>query len=174
MFCFFFFFLMIRRPPRSTLFPYTTLFRSLTGVHIGTYGLDRVRSAERGTRNGNAGSLGGLLEALIDAVPTVRFRLSSIEATEVDDMIARLLIEAPRNLAAHLHAPLQSGSNRVLKRMGRHWYTAESYRARLEWLAERLPALGLGADIIAGFPGGTAADHPAPRAPVAPLPFAYP
>src|ERR1035438_10738480 len=26
--CFFFFFLMIRRPPRSTLFPYTTLFRS--------------------------------------------------------------------------------------------------------------------------------------------------
>src|SRR5256885_12908924 len=25
---FFFFFLMIRRPPRSTLFPYTTLFRS--------------------------------------------------------------------------------------------------------------------------------------------------
>src|SRR2546422_8604768 len=30
----FFFFLMIRRPPRSTLFPYTTLFRSL--------GMDRV------------------------------------------------------------------------------------------------------------------------------------
>src|SRR2546425_4175603 len=28
----FFFFLMIRRPPRSTLFPYTTLFRSL--IHI--------------------------------------------------------------------------------------------------------------------------------------------
>src|SRR2546427_8001061 len=29
---FVFFFLMIRRPPRSTLFPYTTLFRSLHGV----------------------------------------------------------------------------------------------------------------------------------------------
>src|SRR2546428_4987037 len=28
----FFFFLMIRRPPRSTLFPYTTLFRSLLGL----------------------------------------------------------------------------------------------------------------------------------------------
>src|SRR5215212_10351806 len=27
----FFFFLMIRRPPRSTLFPYTTLFRSFRG-----------------------------------------------------------------------------------------------------------------------------------------------
>src|ERR1035438_10837432 len=30
------FFLMIRRPPRSTLFPYTTLFRSLVGgIHYG-------------------------------------------------------------------------------------------------------------------------------------------
>src|SRR6266853_5045075 len=32
----FFFFLMIRRPPRSTLFPYTTLFRSRPGRAIGT------------------------------------------------------------------------------------------------------------------------------------------
>src|SRR2546421_7522191 len=30
--CVFFFFLMIRRPPRSTLFPYTTLFRSPVSV----------------------------------------------------------------------------------------------------------------------------------------------
>src|SRR5687768_17851236 len=33
LFCILFFFLMIRRPPRSTLFPYTTLFRSLRKVH---------------------------------------------------------------------------------------------------------------------------------------------
>src|SRR6058998_3764178 len=87
----------------------------LTGVHIGTYGQDR----ERGAGSGTARSLGELLEALIEAVPEVRFRLSSIEATEVDDTIARLLIEAQRHLAAHLHAPLQSGANRILKRMGR-------------------------------------------------------
>src|ERR1019366_10657449 len=31
----FFFFLMIRRPPRSTLFPYTTLFRSCAHGHAG-------------------------------------------------------------------------------------------------------------------------------------------
>src|SRR6185312_17233677 len=29
-----FFFLMIRRPPRSTLLPYTTLFRSIVGQHL--------------------------------------------------------------------------------------------------------------------------------------------
>src|SRR5258706_10280203 len=42
----FFFFLMIRRPPRSTLFPYTTLFRSKTyasttdGVAGAAFGFD--------------------------------------------------------------------------------------------------------------------------------------
>src|SRR5260370_25212716 len=36
---------MIRRPPRSTLFPYTTLFRSLVVQHI-----DHARSALRGGR----------------------------------------------------------------------------------------------------------------------------
>ncbi|HXG95717.1 MAG TPA: MiaB/RimO family radical SAM methylthiotransferase [Gemmatimonadales bacterium] len=139
----------------------------LTGVHIGTYGTD-VRGASCVVR-----SLGQLVEALIVSVPSVRFRLGSVEATEVDDTLARLLIEAPRHLAAHLHAPLQSGSNRVLKRMGRHWYTAESYRARIEWLAERLPVLGLGADIIAGFPGETDADHRASLTLVHALPFTY-
>ena len=134
----------------------------LTGVHIGTYGV-----------NPPAPTLGHLLEALIEAIPGVRFRLSSVEATEVDDRLARLLIEAPRHVAAHLHAPLQSGSNPVLKRMGRHWYTAESYRARVEWLAERLPVLGLGADVIAGFPGETEADHHASLTLLDALPFTY-
>src|SRR2546422_9038917 len=32
-----FFFLMIRRPPRSTLFPYTTLFRSRNGAAIAAH-----------------------------------------------------------------------------------------------------------------------------------------
>lgn len=134
----------------------------LTGVHIGTYG-----------RDSELPSLGGLLESLIDAVPSVRFRLSSVEATEVDDTLAHLLIEAPRHLAAHLHAPLQSGSNRILKRMGRHWYTADSYRARIEWLAERMTVFGLGADVIAGFPGESDADHHASLTLLHALPFTY-
>src|SRR5207247_286337 len=140
----------------------------LRGVHIGTHG---QHTSHDGTSARH--TLGQLFERLIEAVPQVRFRLSSIEATEVDDRLARLLIEAPRNLAAHLHAPLQSGSNRVLKRMGRHWYTAESYRARIEWLAERLPVFGLGADVIAGFPGETQEDHHASLALLHALPFTY-
>ncbi len=148
----------------------------LTGVHIGTYGQDTPHDGTTARRHDATTprcTLGQLLETLIQSVPSVRFRLSSVEATEVDDTLAHLLIEAPRNLAAHLHAPLQSGSNHVLKRMGRHWYTAESYRARIEWLAERLPVFGLGADVIAGFPGETDADHQATLALLDALPFTY-
>src|SRR2546430_11632208 len=41
---FFFFFLMIRRPPRSTLFPYTTLFRSGEVVKSVAHEGKRVRA----------------------------------------------------------------------------------------------------------------------------------
>jgi len=147
----------------------------ITGIHIGTYGREPGagnREPARTTHNAPR-TLGLLLEALIAAVPAVRFRLSSIEATEIDERVERLLIDAPRHLAAHVHAPLQSGSDRVLKRMGRHWYTAASYRARLEHLAARLPAFGLGADVMVGFPGETAADHRATVDLIAALPFTY-
>src|SRR6476661_622893 len=85
----------------------------LTGIHIGHYGVDT------GT------TLSALVERLVREVPRVRFRLSSLEATEVDDGLRELFAE-PDRLAPYLHAPLQSGSDAVLKRMGRHWYTAAS------------------------------------------------
>ncbi len=135
----------------------------LTGVHIGTWGADR----------GEGVGLGRLAAALVESVPGVRFRLSSVEATEVDECLERLMAEAPDRLAPHLHAPLQSGSDRVLKRMGRHWYTADGYRRRLERLADRVRPLGLGADIIVGFPGESDADHRATLALVEALPFTY-
>ena len=139
----------------------------LTGVHIGTYGRDS------GLGTGAEGSLGALLEALVEAVPDVRFRLSSVEATEVDERLERLMVEVPRRVAGHLHAPLQSGSDRILKRMGRHWYTSRTYRARIEQLAVRVAPFGLGADVIAGFPGETDADHAATLALIDALPFTY-
>ena len=61
---------------------------------------------------------------------TVRFRLSSIEATEIDDALVELLVGAPARVAPHIHAPLQSGSDRLLKRMGRNWYTSCDLFAR--------------------------------------------
>jgi threonylcarbamoyladenosine tRNA methylthiotransferase MtaB len=135
----------------------------LTGIHIGSYGRDLDPPA----------SLGKLVEQLVERIPSVRFRLSSVEATEVDDLLAGLMVECPERLAPHLHAPLQSGSDRLLKRMGRHWYTASSYRQRIEWLAARLPRFGLGADVMVGFPGEEERDHRATVSLVRSLPFTY-
>jgi threonylcarbamoyladenosine tRNA methylthiotransferase MtaB len=135
----------------------------LTGVHIGTYGRDLA----------DGSSLGTLVEDLVRRIPRVRFRLSSVEATEVDGRIEDLMAGAPDRLAPHLHAPLQSGSDRLLRRMGRHWYTAATYAARVERLAGRLGRFGLGADVMVGFPGETDRDHEATVSLVRDLPFTY-
>jgi threonylcarbamoyladenosine tRNA methylthiotransferase MtaB len=133
----------------------------ITGIHIGTYGADI------------ASTLGELVARLMREVPAVRFRLSSIEATEIDEALSDALAAAPMRLVPHLHAPLQSGSDRILRRMGRNWYTSSAYASAVERLAERVPVLGLGADVIAGFPGETEADHAATMDLVERLPFTY-
>jgi threonylcarbamoyladenosine tRNA methylthiotransferase MtaB len=133
----------------------------ITGIHIGSYG----------TECGS--SLGVLLGRLVDEVPRVRFRLSSVEATEVDAVLGELLTSDPARVAPHLHAPLQSGSDRVLKRMGRHWYSAEGYARAAGELAGRSSTFALGADVITGFPGETDDDHAATMAMVRALPFTY-
>jgi threonylcarbamoyladenosine tRNA methylthiotransferase MtaB len=131
----------------------------ITGTHIGSYGSD-VGS-----------SLGALVERLVSDVPEVRFRLSSLEATEVDETLRALMRDAPGRVAPHLHAPLQSGSDRVLRRMGRHWYTAETYADAVLRLVDDRPVFGLSADVIVGFPGETEEDHAATLALVERLPF---
>jgi threonylcarbamoyladenosine tRNA methylthiotransferase MtaB len=133
----------------------------ITGIHIGTYGAD------------TGASLGELMQRLIHAVPEVRFRLSSLEATEVDERLFELFTGDSMRLAPHLHAPLQSGSDRLLRRMGRHWYTAESYARAIERIAARLSVFGLGADVIVGFPGETEEDFAATVSLVERLPFTY-
>ena len=133
----------------------------ITGIHIGSYGVDI------------GSTLGGLMTRLVREVPSARFRLSSIEATELDEQLTELLVNAPEHLVPHVHAPLQSGSDAVLRRMGRHWYTAASYVRAVEELASRMEVLGLGADVIAGFPGETEADHRQTVRLVEQLPFTY-
>jgi threonylcarbamoyladenosine tRNA methylthiotransferase MtaB len=108
---------------------------------------------------------------LVRRVPQVRFRLSSVEATEIDAQLAELLTGDASRVTPFLHAPLQSGSAAVLRRMGRHWYTPTSYADAVLALVAGTPIFGLGADLIAGFPGETEADHAASCALVEALPF---
>ena len=131
----------------------------LTGIHIGSWGVDHGQT------------LSALVESLVRQVPHARFRLSSLEASEVDARLASLLRSG--KLAPYLHAPLQSGSDRVLRRMGRHWYTAQSYEEAVTALVRDRDVFGLGADVICGFPGETDEDHAATLALVERLPFTY-
>jgi tRNA-2-methylthio-N6-dimethylallyladenosine synthase len=61
------------------------------------------------------------------------------------------------NLCAHLHLPVQSGSNRVLQKMGRH-HRIEGYFEQMDRLRELSPDVGLSTDLIVGFPGETDED----------------
>ncbi len=133
----------------------------LTGIHIGSYGADI------------GSSLGQLVERLAREVSGARLRLSSVEATEVDDRLAELLTAGDGRLTPFLHAPLQSGSARLLRRMGRHWYTPSGYARAVERIASRCAAFGLGADVIAGFPGETDRDHADTVSLCEQLPFTY-
>ncbi|MYE33671.1 MAG: MiaB/RimO family radical SAM methylthiotransferase [Gemmatimonadales bacterium] len=147
----------------------------LTGIHIGHYGKDLAAGSRRdGPRTSNG--LATLCERLLEEVP-VRLRLSSIEATEIDGRLVDLLAASDGRLAPHLHVPLQSGSDRVLRLM-RRWHTREAYRARVLAIAERLGgvgsgAFGLGADIIVGFPGEGEEEFEETRALVEELPYTY-
>jgi threonylcarbamoyladenosine tRNA methylthiotransferase MtaB len=134
----------------------------ITGIHIGHYGLDVDPPW----------TLARLVALLLEEVESVRFRLGSVEATEVDDALLDLLCTSGGRLAHHLHMPLQSGADPVLRRM-RRWHTRDQYRRRALEIAERVSPLGLGADVITGFPGETEGDHAATRALVEEIPFTY-
>jgi len=117
----------------------------LTGIHLGAYG----RDLEPPT------NLPFLLAAAEQQGGIERLRLSSIEPREVtEDLIA--LMRRSRLICRHLHIPLQSGDDEILRRMGRN-YDVAFYRALLSAIAAAVPDIALGADVMAGFPGETPA-----------------
>lgn len=120
----------------------------LTGINLGSY---------RDRRGGLASLLEDLLALADQADGPVRFRLSSIEPTDIDDNLIRLMAREGGRICRHLHIPLQSGSSRVLHDMGRH-YTADEFAALIARLRAAMPALSLSTDVIVGFPGETEAD----------------
>src|SRR5882724_8650848 len=80
-----FFFLMIRRPPRSTLFPYTTLFRSLDARRLMSEVLQGAHTA-RVREDFRSGARGG-----VNGTPT--FFINGLRydgAPDFDSMLAAL------------------------------------------------------------------------------------
>jgi threonylcarbamoyladenosine tRNA methylthiotransferase MtaB len=130
----------------------------LTGVNLGAY-RDRGRD----------------LADLIDAIEPIdgieRIRISSIEPTTVSDrLLDRMAVS--KKLCPYLHIPVQSGSDAVLSAMGRK-YTAAEYERLILTAIEKIPGLGLGTDVMVGFPGEEEADFRATVRLLERLPFSY-
>jgi threonylcarbamoyladenosine tRNA methylthiotransferase MtaB len=115
----------------------------LTGIHTGGYGED--------IKDYNLAMLLRDLEAGVKGLK--RLRISSIEASQITDEVIEV-IKHSNIIVRHLHIPIQSGSNSVLKRMRRK-YTMEFFGERLDRLKEVLPGLAVTSDVIVGFPGET-------------------
>ncbi|MFP4015438.1 MAG: tRNA (N(6)-L-threonylcarbamoyladenosine(37)-C(2))-methylthiotransferase MtaB [Halanaerobiales bacterium] len=113
----------------------------LTGTHLGAYGYDWDKD----------NSLEELIEDLITIDGLEHIRLSSIEVTEISDYLLDI-IASESKLCPHLHLPLQSGSEEILKRMKRP-YTAEEFRRVVRKVRNKVPDIAITTDIIVGFPG---------------------
>ncbi|QHW30451.1 tRNA (N(6)-L-threonylcarbamoyladenosine(37)-C(2))-methylthiotransferase MtaB [Paenibacillus rhizovicinus] len=114
----------------------------LTGIHTGGYGDDMENYR-----------LSDLLWDL-DAIEGLeRIRISSIEASQIDDKMIEVLNRSSK-MCRHLHIPLQAGDNDVLKRMRRK-YTVEQFAEKIRLLHEAMPGVAITTDVIVGFPGET-------------------
>lgn len=133
----------------------------LSGVNLGRWGRD----------SGAGLRLAGLLRRLLAETEIERIRLSSVEPMDLSDDLLGLMAESPR-IARHVHAPLQSGSDSVLRRM-RRWYRARHYAGRVLQTRRWMPEAAIGGDVLVGFPGETCEEFEETRRLVEELPFTY-
>lgn len=128
----------------------------LTGANLGCYVDGDIRLPQ-------------LLEK-VEAIPELkRFRISSLEIANVEREIIDFMALS-KKMCLSLHLPLQSGSDKILKAMGRR-YTAEQYCSLVEYAQKKLGVFGLGTDIIIGFPGENEDDFMETERIVKKLPF---
>ncbi len=84
-----------------------------------------------------------------------RIRYTTSHPRDLDE--ATMMAMRRNNIMPHLHLPVQSGSNTILKRMNRK-YTHEEYLDKVKRLKELNPGISITTDIIVGFPGETEED----------------
>jgi len=128
----------------------------VTGIFLGAYGRE---TAVRKRFRPACSPLATLVEALASVPGLERLRLSSLEPGDVTEELLEVLASRT-NCVPHLHLPLQSGSEAILRRMNRQ-YTRNDYLAMIERVSRSLDRPAISTDIIVGFPGETEADFEA-------------
>jgi len=123
----------------------------LTGINLGTYDGGWSERGPRGAHRRSALTLAGLVRRLLDETGVERIRLSSIEPQHVDDELIRTWSDGAPRTMPHVHLPLQSGDDGVLRRMGRR-YTADAYARVVARVRDAIPGVAVHGDVIVGFP----------------------
>jgi threonylcarbamoyladenosine tRNA methylthiotransferase MtaB len=137
----------------------------LTGINLGRWGREADFQLENRMR------LSDLLAVVLNETPVERLRISSVEPMDFTDELLDVMAGS-RRIASHLHAPLQSGSDSVLKRMKRR-YRTRHYADRLTRAFALLPDAAFGADVMTGFPGETDTEFRETYEFIERLPFTY-
>jgi threonylcarbamoyladenosine tRNA methylthiotransferase MtaB len=123
----------------------------LTGINIGTYDGGWSERGFRGAHTRSALTLAGLVRRILDETAVERIRVSSIEPQHVDDELLRVWADGAPRTMPHVHLPLQSGDDGVLRRMGRRYASAD-YAAIVGRVRAARPGVAVHADAIVGFP----------------------
>lgn len=98
-----------------------------------------------------------LLQRVAEAVPDMRIRFTTSHPKDMSDDTLHVIADMP-NVCRHIHLPVQSGSDRILKLMNRK-YTREWYLGRVEAIRRIIPECGLSTDIFVGYHSETEEDH---------------
>lgn len=98
-----------------------------------------------------------LLALVAEAVPEMRIRFTTSHPKDMSDETLEVIAAHP-NVCRHIHLPVQSGSDRILKLMNRK-YTREWYLGRIDAIRRILPDCGITTDIFVGYHSETEEDH---------------
>lgn len=98
-----------------------------------------------------------LLRMVAEAVPDMRIRFTTSHPKDMSDDTLRVIAEMP-NICHHIHLPVQSGSDRILKLMNRK-YTREWYMDRVRAIRRIIPDCAISTDIFVGYHSETEEDH---------------
>jgi threonylcarbamoyladenosine tRNA methylthiotransferase MtaB len=137
----------------------------LSGINLGRWGRDLIHARDRIL------ALPDLVRSILAETSLEKLRISSVEPMDWSDELIQLVAQSPR-IAKHAHVPMQSGSDRILRKMHRK-YRPWHYREKIEKIRAAMPTAAIGADVMVGFPSETDADFEETRRMVEDLPFTY-
>jgi len=133
----------------------------LSGINLGRWGRDLLPRT----------SFAAMLRAILDCTAIEKLRISSVEPMDWTNEVIEMVASSPR-VAKHAHVPMQSGNDRILRKMHRK-YRPWHYADRIERIRRAMPDAAIGADVMVGFPGETNDDFEQTRSLIERLPFTY-